>query len=128
MRTAFPGLRMLKLLIKLRPVLLLASLVMLGVSGPSFAGVGGSGPDWRDVALAALGIVSSLVSAWATFMQLALTRLSKQLAETRELVLSEYQTADDVKDSVKAGVQEAINPLSIRIAAIGARLGVSSEH
>ena len=94
---------MLTLLIRLRPVMLMASLVMLAISGPSFAAEGANGPDWRDVALAALGLVSSLVTAWATFMQIALTRLQNQLTLTRELVLSEYQTAADVKASVKAG-------------------------
>lgn len=119
---------MLKLLIRLRPALLLASLVLLGIAGPSFATGSSAGPDWRDVAMVAGGIVMSLITGWASFMHLALTKVKEELAQTRELVLSEYQTSEDVKDAVKAGVQEAINPVNVRLAAIGARLGIQPDH
>lgn len=119
---------MLKLLIRLRPALMLASLVMLGIAGPSFANASAAGPDWRDVAMVAGGIVMSLITAWASFMQVALAGVKEQLAQTRELVLSEYQTQADVKDAVKAGVQEAINPVNVRLAAIAARLGIQPDH
>ncbi len=119
---------MLNLLIRLRPALLLASLVMLGIAGPSFASGSSPGPDWRDVALMAGGVVMTLITGWASLMQLALAKVKEELAQTRELVLSEYQTQEDVKNAVRAGVQEAINPVNVRLAAIGARLGIQPDH
>lgn len=125
MQDATRGLPMLKLLLRLRPALLITSLVLLGAAGPTFAGDAAGSPDWRDVALAAVGIVSGLVTAWATFMQAMLSKVQRQLAETRELVLSEYQTGEAVKEYVRSGVQEAINPVNVRLARIETKLGVA---
>lgn len=115
---------MLKLLIRARPALLLTSLFLFAIAGPSFGADATQSPGWRDVALVALSLVLSLISAWATFMQRTILKLQQDLTKTREQMLAEYHNAEQVKDAVKAGVQEAINPVSIRIAVISERLGI----
>ena len=114
-----------KLLYKLRKAMALLSILIFGSVAPAFSSTATHGPDWQSVALGALSIVLALVSAWATYMQYLLMKVREDLAQTRELVMSEYQTTEDVHDAVKAGVQEAINPINVRTARIEAGLEAS---
>lgn len=79
--------------------------VLLLYAGTAWAQTQGhAGPDWSTIALAAIGMASALIAAYAKGLQSSVSRVEEELDDLRDLVFRDYGNKVDTERLINAGI------------------------
>ena len=99
---------------------------MLLASTTAFAqGLQEAGPNWEWIAIAAAGILMTVVGAYLKGQGVRIDRIEKDVAETRAMMLKDYQNKADTERAINnmlAVVRAEMGSLGKSVDAVHARL------
>lgn len=107
---------------------IMAGAGLLLVSAPSFAQSESAGLGWRDVALAAVGLVMVLAGAFMRSLDVRVAAVTAEARQTRETLLRDYHPKDEIRETVASALaptQQAVSRIEIQITALHRRLDQS---